>query len=582
MADNFNARLYTRGYASTVTMRAPTTSPPAPAMCAPACVCGLLECLCRPRFFAGQLLTEQDLNRLDAYIRAKNRLHTLQLHGWGVVNGLMVRCEPCGTGVVVGTGYAISPCGEDIIVCSDTSVDICSLIKQCQPPDVSCQPYSRGMAAKGCDDLVEQWVLAIRYTETPTRGVTALRMGSTCGCKQASCTAPAASGGCGCGATGTNTTPTNPIAAPASTVRPRGASPECEPTAICEGYSFDVFPAPITVPRDVKNVQIPGALIENFLCCLQPLIDSLPTPPAVPNAANFAAQPAAWNLWCCRTKEALIGYFSTGPEPNCTILGKLQAWACPDPQSQNFAQEMLAAYTVLLALLLDAMLACLCAALLPPAPYGTSDDRVPLAIVSVRKRDCKVLEVCNWTSLRKQVITWPAIEYWLSWIPWLASLGDIIGTLCCRDIKLPPPRQEGNATFVAESHPASDAAMLEVNPTLDVDRIADNQTLTALITDAFARARAPLDPSAIVGGVFGFDSGAKQPLSDAEKANVAPFLLLNQVLRPIASSLAPASMAGQAPSQVVENVTSGGDETVALHRRVTALEAAIKQMQTKA
>ena len=41
-----------------------------PAIC-PAC--GGLECLCRPRFFAGQLLTEEDLNRLEHYIIEKNK-----------------------------------------------------------------------------------------------------------------------------------------------------------------------------------------------------------------------------------------------------------------------------------------------------------------------------------------------------------------------------------------------------------------------------------------------------------------------------------------------------------------------------
>ena len=28
--------------------------------------CGMLECVCRPRFFAGQVLNADDLNRLDA------------------------------------------------------------------------------------------------------------------------------------------------------------------------------------------------------------------------------------------------------------------------------------------------------------------------------------------------------------------------------------------------------------------------------------------------------------------------------------------------------------------------------------
>jgi hypothetical protein len=36
-------------------------------------VCGGLECLCRPRFFAGQLLTEEDLNRLENYVIGKKQ-----------------------------------------------------------------------------------------------------------------------------------------------------------------------------------------------------------------------------------------------------------------------------------------------------------------------------------------------------------------------------------------------------------------------------------------------------------------------------------------------------------------------------
>src|SRR6266496_6842089 len=69
----------------------------------PVCpACGGLECLCRPRFFAGQLLSEEDLNRLDHYIVEKNKLHNRYLHGWGVVCGLDVVCNPCDQkGVIV-------------------------------------------------------------------------------------------------------------------------------------------------------------------------------------------------------------------------------------------------------------------------------------------------------------------------------------------------------------------------------------------------------------------------------------------------------------------------------------------------
>src|SRR6266496_2355065 len=80
-------------------------------------VCGGLECLCRPRFFAGQLLTEDDLNRLERYIIDKNRLHNRYLVGWGVVCGLEVLCNPCKGFVTLTAGYALSPCGDDIVVC---------------------------------------------------------------------------------------------------------------------------------------------------------------------------------------------------------------------------------------------------------------------------------------------------------------------------------------------------------------------------------------------------------------------------------------------------------------------------------
>ena len=68
------------------------------------CSCGGGSCgqcqgqdLVRPNFFAGQLLTEEDLQSLNNYVVAKNRLHNRHLFGPGVVCGLDVNCEPCGS-----------------------------------------------------------------------------------------------------------------------------------------------------------------------------------------------------------------------------------------------------------------------------------------------------------------------------------------------------------------------------------------------------------------------------------------------------------------------------------------------------
>src|SRR4026208_2258367 len=93
-------------------------------------------------------------------------------------------------------------------------------------------------------------------------------------------------------------------------------------------------------------------------------------------------------------------------------------------------------------------------ALLPPAPCGTSDDRVPLAIVTVRKKDCKVIRVCNWTHLRKLVITFPTLEYWFGWIPWFKMIQDAIAAFCCADFEL-PRRETDTPGIVGMAAPAT-------------------------------------------------------------------------------------------------------------------------------
>ncbi len=101
------------------------------------CGCGGTGCAAceprayvRPRFFAGQLLTEDDLALAGDYVVAKNRLHNRALWGPGVVCGLDVNCDPCGGGhIVVQPGYAINCCGDDIVVPCPESVDVLALIR---------------------------------------------------------------------------------------------------------------------------------------------------------------------------------------------------------------------------------------------------------------------------------------------------------------------------------------------------------------------------------------------------------------------------------------------------------------------
>jgi len=77
---------------------------------------------------------------------------------------------------------------------------------------------------------------------------------------------------------------------------------------------------------------------------------------------------------------------------------------------------------------------CVCSALLPPCPEPAGDNCVPLATLTIRKRDCKILRVCNWSS-RKFVTTFPNLQYWLSFLPFVRNLRQAIERACCRPFR---------------------------------------------------------------------------------------------------------------------------------------------------
>jgi hypothetical protein len=94
----------------------------------------------QPRFFCGQLLTDQDLTRLVTWTGDRLRLARYR-DGWGVACGLEVRCDPRKPGgVLVGPGYAMSCCGEDVIVCEDTPLDLSSACQEAEDPCADLRP----------------------------------------------------------------------------------------------------------------------------------------------------------------------------------------------------------------------------------------------------------------------------------------------------------------------------------------------------------------------------------------------------------------------------------------------------------
>ena len=543
----------------------------------PCPACGGLQCLCRPRFFAGQLLTEEDLNRLEQYIIEKNKLHNRYLHGWGVVCGLEVVCHPCHNLVTVKSGYALSPCGEDIVVCADETVDVCALIQQCRPRDhrfPDCDP-PRPNRGEDCQELTEDWVLAICYDEKPSRGITALRgsSGAAC-CSRCSCGGSAACG-CGCHAhTGHNGT---------SSYRPpqRQTPLQCEPTLTCEGYVYRVYKA----PRPGGEANNPGALVTRFLNCIKPLIPQLQQ--LLAPAAT--ATPEQLHTLCCTFKDILWDFLVTQGLYDCLLADKLCQVVCPSPAAfqtpADYKAEWQKAAQQLVGLAGEFFRYCFCSTLLPPCPEPVMDDCVPLATITVRRADCRIVQVCNWGP-RKVVTTFPNLGYWLSWLPFTQLLHNLIERVCCRPLR---PKTIGLQALETQPLPNPPGVAAGATPGMsgapNIGGMAmtppPGQVLTTLFLQSFANKDRAIDAQTLALGVLGASEPAGRPfMSPLEMEHPFEFLLLNQVAAPLLENVLPEDV-----SRLLDAVTSGGTRTVSdtilgQTQEIATLRGLVAELQT--
>ncbi len=79
-----------------------------------------LPALTRPHYFAGQLLSAEDLRAEQEYQRARAQLHNRLLHGWGVIAGLDARSRS--GEIIVSPGLALDSYGNELILTHDASL----------------------------------------------------------------------------------------------------------------------------------------------------------------------------------------------------------------------------------------------------------------------------------------------------------------------------------------------------------------------------------------------------------------------------------------------------------------------------
>jgi hypothetical protein len=426
-------------------------------------MCASLSTFVRPRFFAGQLLTDTELRLLEQYAIDKHRLHNVHLHGWGVVCGLQVLCDDCGNDVKVQSGYAIDPCGNDIIVPQTQPVPVLQMIEACragaQPEP--CDPPT-WPTADGCE-RDENWCLWVRYLEHHTRAVTPLggaakTSAGACGCGCGGTT------GCGCGCSGGTAsagskgragwecTCGTPRAVGVCECQPAPVSPtrpvDCEPSRTNEFYEFGVCRTDGSCKDlcDRLAGTFPVKVIECILA-LKPIFTDRLTTRNQKDAATLLlggdlTDDEAAHDSVCSLYEAVVELYVTNPlRTTCVLPAELTLLDCTprgeEESSEHFLNRMQQTLQALVLLVLAYLRDCICYHLLPPCPIDPCDDRVVLACFTVRSG--KVVDICNF-DCRRYAGSFVSRNYWLPIGPvlsWLAAL------VCCF-----PIFQRKRGTFV--------------------------------------------------------------------------------------------------------------------------------------
>ncbi len=351
----------------------------APCSCAGAgCAACSTAGFVRPRFFAGQLLTEDDLQAMADYIVSKNRLHNRHFMGDGVVCGLAVTCNPCGGGkVVVHPGHALDCCGNDLVLECAVELDANAMVRDLRRSQLAghdCGDPCADVKADGkpgandTKNLARHYDLYVRYSEQASEPVAPYATDEACG-----------SG--------------------------------CEYSRVREGVSFEL--------RCADDMDAPDGFIKRVLACLKGNRTLL-------QALTKLFESTATGADVANAREMFLDVLdSRATLTDCQLRASVIAVAIP---AQGAPID--AARTALLTAFVELLRDCACQAVLPPcAPC----DDTGVLLARIEMRDCVVQDICNLE--RKFVLTGPNLRYWLP----LDLIGEVMEEACCGEIDIRTP-----------------------------------------------------------------------------------------------------------------------------------------------
>lgn len=470
-------------------------------------VCTGLVCLDRPRYFAGQLLTEAELNSEQAYLLGKNRLHNRYLHGYGIVCGLQVSCHDCDGWVTVHSGYALDACGNDIIVCDAQDFDLIKAIRSCRETyrqERECDPW-REPNRNRCQDVEEDWCITLRYREKEGKPTTAL---TTCSPSSCGCGRPGHARNCGCSGTSTGAS-SGKTSSQMMLARPAAPIGACEPSRIIEGFELGVMPAPrltgdntdtIFLDRLVEALQKLGLDLD-ITClveCFTSFQEFAQRLVAIRNLLQQNPFGAAQTIYrdLCRLRSDLRDYLLNEPRTHCALLDQLAAVFCPPPpttdnDTQTFVAQVGTALDEIGVVLQTQFIDCVCYEALPTCPPEACEDRLVLACVTVRGD--QIIRICH-SGVRRYVLTpHNALSLVLNYF---------LEQVCCVELRREAPGRFTNAAdftnaTVAEAAFRSRAVGAAANFINFGRNVAGGENVSEAAS-AFRRAEG-LDPATMVG-----------------------------------------------------------------------------------
>jgi hypothetical protein len=216
---------------------------------------------------------------------------------------------------------------------------------------------------------------------------------------------------------------------------------------ICETYRYEVFRAPAQPDCNSDAKLPPGRLVQRISDCAGDIIKLLQNQPQEPLGSKLSSNGMQqWNRYCGQIKAALYAHFTRFGTSQCDKLAALCQLTCPQPSQDPaaFSEAMQQIGQELEPILLAALQDCVCLALLPPCAEPQQDPRVPLAVITVSgAQDCAVVDICNWTPLRRIVGTAPNFAYWLSAFNLIDTLRQDLFCTCCEPLLLSQRRVFG-------------------------------------------------------------------------------------------------------------------------------------------